>query len=262
MASNIERKQGVWRGETWSWFEAGEGEALCLLHGGGGTGKAWLHQMEYFQNQYRVICPDLPGFGQSAYLQNFDSPDALGTIVLEWMTSLGITEFILGGNSMGGRVALSATLKAPERIRALLLLNAVGVALEDVPIVNPLSLPPDQFMSGLVYDRENYKRNTPYRSLEDAKELNHGRTVFARYVENTPIGADPAWDLTKITCPTLLLWGRHDKIIPVPYARAMAKILPDAELLVIEECGHLPHIEEPLITNTTIKDFLTRRLGR
>ncbi len=262
MATTIERKQAHWRGETWSWFEAGQGEeALCLLHGGGGTGKAWLHQMEYFHDQYRVICPDLPGFGQSSYLKGFDSPDALGGIILEWMASLGITEFILGGNSMGGRVALSTALKAPERIRALLLLNAVGITLEDVPIVNPLSLPPEQFMSGLVYDRENYKRNTPYRTLEDAKELNHGRTVFAQYVQNTPIGADPSWDLKKIACPTLLLWGRHDHIIPVPYGRAMAKILPHAELLVIEDCGHLPHIEEPAITNATIQDFLSRQLG-
>ncbi len=259
--ADLERKHGVWRGQKWSWFEEGSGPALCLLHGGGGTGKAWLHQMQYFQDRYRVICPDMPGFGQSEWVDGIDTVDALGTVILEWMGSIGVDHLILGGNSMGGRVALAAAMKDPGRIRALLLLDAVGVVVPDIPIVNPLSLPPQQFMSGLVYDPATYKRNTPYRTLEDAQELNHGRTIFAKYLERAPIGPDPSWDLNRVAMPTLLLWGREDRIIPLALGRVMENTLADAELVVIENCGHLPHIEEPAVTNQTIDEFLTRRLG-
>ncbi|MCL4351993.1 MAG: alpha/beta hydrolase [Firmicutes bacterium] len=258
--SDIERRYNRWRGRQWSWFEAGAGQVLCLLHGGGGTGRAWTHQMQYFKDHYRVIAPDMPGFGQSEWIDGSETTDALGSIILEWMGSIGVDHMVLGGNSMGGRVALGAAMKDPGRIRALLLLDAVGVVLPDVPIVNPLTLPPQQFMSGLVYDPAAYKRNTPYRSLEDAQELNHGRTIFAKYLDRAPIEPDPSWDLGRVNMPTLLLWGREDRIIPLEYGRIMEKSLSDAELVVIDNCGHLPHIEEPQITNQTIAEFLSRRL--
>ncbi|AEW06161.1 alpha/beta hydrolase fold protein [Sulfobacillus acidophilus DSM 10332] len=258
----FQRMSHEWRGYRLSWWEAGSGSRrIVLLHGGGGTGKAWAHQLTYLsQLGYHVIAPDMPGFGQSDWLEGVTRVDQLGPALADWFFDQGWTSFVLGGNSMGGRVALSLASHHPEPVEGLIILDSVGVRLPDVPILNPLSLPPQQFMSGLVHDPSRYKTATPYRTLEDAQELNRGRQSFARYLGEEGITADPTLDLSRLTMPSLLIWGRHDRIVPLAYGQALRQALPDAELLVIEDCGHLPHIETPELTNQAIHDFLTRRI--
>lgn len=252
------RHQTTIGGRLVSWFEAGDGPALILLHGGGGTGKAWSAQLAHLSDRYRVIAPDLPGFGQSDWVPGVDTVDAMAPVLWQWVQTWGLKRLVVGGNSMGGRVALSFAAQGPDRVQALILLDSVGVRVPGVPIVNPLTLPPAEFMSGLVYDPNAYKQKTPYRTLEDARELNHGRKSFARYLASSPIAADPRINLSVLTMPSLLIWGKYDRIVPVDYGRALAKALPQAELLVIDACGHLPHIEEPDIVNRAIRDFLDR----
>lgn len=254
---DIVRQQKATKYGQCSWFEAGQGPGLVLLHGGGGTGKAWWAQMQALKDRYRVIALDMPGFGQSDQASEVRTVADISPVVLEWVSELGLDHFILGGNSMGGRVSLSMASQAPSRVDALILLDSVGVHIDGIPIVNPLTLPADRYMAGLVYDPENYKRLTPYRTLDDAKELNRGRQSFARYLAESPIGPDPTLELKRVTMPSLLIWGRHDQIVPLAYGQALKNLLTDAELFVIEECGHLPHIEAPSITNQAISDFLS-----
>lgn len=258
MADNpsIQQKTMPWRQQSFSWYEAGQGHPLVLLHGGGGTGKAWSLQMARLSRRWRVIAPDLPGFGQSPWVEGVNSVDAIAPVLLEWMENMGLERYVLGGNSMGGRVAMAAASLAPHRISGLIILDSVGLSLPDVPITNPLTLPPDQFMSGLVYDAEAYRRVTPYRTLQDAQELNRGRQSFARYLNTAPIGPGPSIKLDRLTMPTLLIWGRLDRIIPLEYGRALARELAHAELMVVDECGHLPHIEQATIVNNAIAHFM------
>ncbi len=202
----------------------------------------------------------MPGFGRSEWIDGVESVDHIPPVLKGWLDALGISQCILGGNSMGGRVALSFAAHYPEMVSALIVLDSVGVSVPDEPIVNPLTLPPNQFMSGLVHDPERYRQFTPYRTLDDAQELNRGRGVFARYLGSQGIVPDPAQNLNQATMPALLIWGREDRIIPLAYGRALEKALPDAELVVFDEVGHLPHIEAPQLTNQTIAHFLERRL--
>jgi 4,5:9,10-diseco-3-hydroxy-5,9,17-trioxoandrosta-1(10),2-diene-4-oate hydrolase len=250
--------QNSWRGKHFSWFEAGQGYPLILLHGGGGTGKAWWYQMEHFADHFRVLAPDMPGFGQSEWIADIDSVGKIPTAIRAWLEIWNIDHFVIGGNSMGGRVALSVACQIPEQVSLLILLDSVGVSLPDVPIVNPLTLPPNQFMAGLVRHPEKYRRITPYRTLSDAQELNRGRLVFASYLGAEGIAADPELNLSRASMPSLLIWGREDRIVPVEYGRALAQNLHDAELLIIDDTGHLPHIEEPGLTNGVISDFFRR----
>ncbi|MCY0886715.1 MAG: alpha/beta fold hydrolase [Firmicutes bacterium] len=253
------RRETEWRGVRVSWFEAGQGPAVILLHGGGGTGKAWQAQMQALGGRYRVLAPDMPGFGRSDWVEGVRNPQALGTVIWAWADTLwGVDQVVLGGNSMGGRVALAAALERPARVRALVLLDAVGVRLPEVPVVNPLDLPPGKFVEGLVYDPAAYRRRTPYRTLEDAQELARGRESFRRYVGQGPITFDPDAPLDRLTMPALLIWGREDRIVPLPYGQALAARLPRAELVVLDHCGHLPHIEAPELVNGLVRNFLDR----
>lgn len=261
ITGKIERRETTWRSGRLSWYEAGEGPPLILLHGGGGTGKAWWYQLDHFADRYRVIAPDMPGFGQSDWGAGIAATADLGPALWEWLDVWQVPAAVLGGNSMGGRVALAAALVRPDRVRALLLLDAVGVDIPNIPVVNPLTLPAHAFVSGLVHDPARYRRLTPYRSLQDAHELNRGRESYARYLDQGPLMAAPDAPLETLAAPSLLIWGRYDRIVPLAYGEALRDRLADAELVVLEECGHLPHLELPTETNAAIDQFLFRRLG-
>lgn len=256
----MERRQTQWQGHSVSWFEAGTGPVILLLHGGGGTGKAFAHQMASFSQDFRVLALDMPGFGQSDLIPAVETIQDIAHVVREWLALLKIRELIIGGNSMGGRVALQVAALIPSQIQALIVLDSVGVPLSGTPIINPLTLAPREFISGLVYDTERFRKLTPYRTLDDIKELTDGRKVFARYTRHEPISPLPLSDLKKLAMPALLIWGRQDKIIPLAYGKALQKALPDAELVVFEDCGHMPHIEWPHLCNQAIKHFIARRV--
>lgn len=248
------------RGQTLHWYESGQGTPLILLHGGGGTGRAFLAQLTYLRDHnIRVLAPDMPGFGRSDWFSGISQVPDIGPLLFEWLDTLKISQCIVGGNSMGGRVALSMASHHPESVTSLIILDSVGLELPEVPVINPLTLPQSGYTSGLVYDTDRYKARTPYRTLDDARELNRGRVSFAKYMDDGEIRSDPSLDLGRITMPTLLIWGREDHIVPLAYGQALDQSLPDSELLVIDQCGHLPHIEEPDITNRAIIDFIQRR---
>lgn len=237
--------------------EAGRGLPLVLLHGGGGTGKAFWHQLQALGERFRVIAPDMPGFGKSDWAVGATTPDGLAPVLWAWADALGLDRLALGGNSMGGRVALAMALFAPERVVRLVLLDAVGVAVPGVQPLNPLTVPPSEFVRTMVYDPDHYRRVTPYRTLEDAQELNAGRAAFARYLAASPVGPDRSADLARLTMPTLLIWGRHDRVVPLALGEALAERLPNARLVVLEAVGHLPHIEAAGAVNQLLADFLT-----
>ena len=247
------------RGHTLHWYEAGQGKPVVLLHGGGGTGRAFLSQLSYLSDHhFRVLAPDGPGFGQSDWFPEVSRIPGITPVLFEWLDALGISQCVIGGNSMGGRIALSMASYKPQRVLALIILDSVGLELPDVPIINPLTLRQSEYMAGLVYNTERYKAQTPYRTLDDARELNRGRATFAKYLDGVKIASDPAMNLKRLSMPCLLIWGREDRIVPLAYGQALNKELSDSELMVIDQCAHLPHIEEPEITNRAIADFLER----
>lgn len=248
------------RGQQLHWYESGNGpRTLVLLHGGGGTGRAWLSQLIHLgDHDWRILAPDMPGFGRSDWFESVRHMEDISPILFDWLSALHVDAAVLGGNSMGGRVAMSMASRQPNRVTGLIILDSVGLALPNVPVINPLTLPQSGYTAGLVYDPARYKSRTPYRTLDDARELNRGRSAFARYVDGDHIRPDPDLDLARLTMPSLLIWGREDQIVPLAYGKALDAALTRSELLVIDQCGHLPHIEEPEITNRAIRDFLNR----
>lgn len=254
---NIQRHQKRLQGVDWSWFECGSGPAMVFLHGGGGTGKAWTYQLRHFGDRFRVVAPDLPGFGQTAAITGVDRVSQITEPLLDFLLSLEIAEMILAGNSMGARVALTLAAQRPESITRLLLLSVVGLSLPEIPVANPLAIDPAHFMAGMVCHPEDFRAKTPYRTLDDAKELGAGRSTYARYQQEAEIHPDADLRLERVTMPTLLLWGREDRIIPLAYGTALQTRLAQGRLVVLEEVGHLPHMEAPERTNAAIDHFLT-----
>lgn len=244
------------RGVAWSHREAGFGPALVLLHGGGGTGKAFQYQLEGLSPHYRVLAPDLPGFGQSDWVPGVTAVEEMAPALLDWLTAWGLEQVALGGHSMGGRVALTTALAASHRVHHLILLDAVGVWIPDLPPRNPLDIAQAAYLPALVHDPVRYRRITPYRTLQDAQELNAGREAFKRYRAASSISPNHTLDASQAKMPTLLIWGRQDQIVPLAYGQALAAVMPQARLRIIDDTGHLPHIEAAAAVNQMIREFL------
>ena len=254
--AEIARKDLRVQGSRWSWYELGNGPVMVFLHGGGGTGKAFSAQIQYFSSHYRVLAPDLPGFGRSDRPPRIAGLSDIPPALWRWLDALNISTAILAGNSMGGRVALAAAAALPSRVSHLICLSVAGIHLPDVALGDPLAIDPAHFVQAMVHDPKRFRRLTPYRTLEDAKELSAGRKAYAEYQDQGGISARPEVDLTLLTMPTLLLWGRQDHIIPLAYGQALEASMINATLVVFEDVGHLPHMEAPTRTNQAIENFL------
>ncbi|MCY0881266.1 MAG: alpha/beta hydrolase [Firmicutes bacterium] len=258
MSKEIHVKQALFRQHVLAWYEAGDGPIVLLLHGGGGTGKAWWHQLQALSTHYRVIAVDMPGFGRSDWVDGLCSVSDLADYLHEWVTASNWRCLAIGGNSMGGRVALHWVQSYPQDAQKLLLLDAVTLILPDVPILNPLDLPRETFLQTLVFDPRTYQKRTPYRSLDDARQLARGHENFARYVACAPLAQGRADALRTLQSAVLLIWGENDRIIPIAYAHYLHKILPHSTLTILPECGHLPHLEKPEAVNALLADFLAQ----
>ena len=260
------------------YLEAGSGTPVVLLHGLGATNASMLTTFWDLARDHRVIAPDLPGFGESAKpVRSYDA-SFYADWALAFLDELGIDKAYIIGNSMGGRVAIETALCAPERVERLALLapspaflkkrEMVGV----VRLLRPeLALVPLPLPRGLV--RRNLKSMfaRPKR-LEDAWyeaaidefqrvfSTPRGRIAFfsaARqiYLEE-PHGESGFWDrLPGLETPALFIWGENDRLVPASFARHVEKALPNAESVVLENCGHVPQFEHPEKTHKLVRDF-------
>jgi pimeloyl-ACP methyl ester carboxylesterase len=255
----------------------GQGPNLVLLHGLGASSFSWRHNRAQLALQFRVITPDLPGHGRSPAPPGGDYrlPTLLKGI-LDFLDWHGLTTAILGGNSLGGALSLLAAGEQPERVPALVLI-APAAALTHIPFAfYPLRLPVlgywvaallgpwflPWFMHLVYYD---YGRMipeaapgyaAPYRDLGRRLALRQ----ICRQLEPQPL-ADIAALLHQLSQPTLLIWGKQDRILPPAQGEWLKQHLPRAEFHLLPQVGHAPQEEAPGPVNKIIIDFLGRSLN-
>jgi pimeloyl-ACP methyl ester carboxylesterase len=269
------------RGIDTAYLDAGpaDGPVVVLLHGLGGTNASMLPLMWELASDHRVFAPDLPGFGGSA------KPHARydAAWFVEWLTSfldeLEIERAVLVGNSMGGRVALEAGLRAPERVDALVLLSAAAAFRRLrtwVPLVrllrpelgwSPIPLPHAMVVETIRAMFSDPDR-MPKEWLEAAADeflrvfsTRDGRFAFLSCLRQIYLdeayGERGFWDrLPSLQPPALFVWGDRDRLVPAAFARYVARALPEAGAVVLEDCGHVPQFEHPEEVAAMTRGFL------
>ena len=251
-----------------NYSDDGPGPVVVLLHGFTLDHTMWEAQRETLGSIYRVIAPDLRGHGRSAAPEGIYPIDDLADDVVELLDNLKISEpVVLGGLSMGGYVALSIAVRYPKRLRGLMLLNTRAAA--DMPETA-------QLREELALQVDATGDVTPVVATMLPKLF--GPTTLARrgdLVERTgavmrrspargvsgslrgmAIRPDRVADLRRISLPTLVMAGSADSLIPVEESRLMANSLPNAELAIIPDAGHLAPLENPGAANAAILRFL------
>lgn len=272
-AVGVVTREQVIAGVRWSWLEAGprDGEPLVLLHGFAGNKDNWMLVAPLLARRYRVVCPDLPGFGESGLTANGDySIGRQAKSVIKFIEALGIASCHLGGNSMGGFIALAVALDAPGVVASLTLLNNAGVdGLEFTPAQQALKEGGDPFEIRGPDDVESLlailMHRPPYLPWLARKviaaHLSRRRWLERHILDQILVDAieRPLNDrLGELSVPSLIMWGRSDRLLHVSAAEALHAGIAEAELVILENAGHVPMIERPFRTAREMLSFLSR----
>ncbi|MDQ2809774.1 MAG: alpha/beta fold hydrolase [Chloroflexota bacterium] len=261
------------------YVEAGPKDApvLLLLHGFGSSTVSWQATMAALAGEYRLIALDLLGFGYSARsTARVHTLRRRATHVFGLLDALGIGQATLIGNSLGGAVALQCAWDAPERVPRLVLADAVagydgrggspspllGEVLSRTPLGNLLLAntfyDDARFAKGLravYHDPSRLQPETLAGYLAARRVRGNAATLLA--ITATPPDSDLPNAIAAIQTPTLILWGRQDRLMPAHYAEQLHRDLPHNRLEWIEDCGHLPQEECPAEFVAHLRAFLT-----
>jgi pimeloyl-ACP methyl ester carboxylesterase len=228
---------------TFRWFERGEGEPVLLLHGLMGDMGHWEAVLLALEDVCRPIALALPLF--DARLPGVSVPE-LAEYVGRFMDALELPPAVVGGNSLGGHLALELALTRPERVCGLVLTGSSGLFergfSRGVPH-RPTSAYVRGRMEEIVYDRALV---TPewverIRGIVTTRELAHRVLRAARAARRHNVRDR----LSEIQVPALLVWGREDRITPPEVGVRFHARIPDSELVILSECGHAPMLEQP-----------------
>lgn len=265
--------------------ETGQGEpALLLLHGFGASTFSWREVMEPLGQGRRVIAFDRPGFGLTSRPlpgewvgRNPYSTEAQVDLTMGLMDALGVRQVVLVGNSAGGTVALMAALAHPQRVQALVLVDAAIYTRGGAPAwLRPILATPQMRRLGPLLLRSFPKQGealirlawhdpskvTPEVLEGYRKPLQVAHWDRALYeLTVATVVPDLAPRLPEVQVPTLVVTGDDDRIVPTAESLRLAAELPNARLAVIPACGHLPHEECPKPFLEAVEAFL-KDLGR
>ena len=259
-------------------LEQGSGTPLVLLHGASGGAANWYRVLGQLRGAHRILAPDLPGFGFSEALE----PSApLGTqvarLLLRWLDQQEIDRFAVAGTSFGGLVALRIGQLVPERVRAVAVIDSVGfgrtlplaLRVACLPGINTVALRPsrrgqrwqfDTLMTAHATTMSPVDRGALLEYLwqsavaSDQSRLGRAFRLFSSMAGQREVLSDD--ELLAFSPRLLILWGEHDRFLPVAHAERAAALVPRAECRIIPRAGHSPNWEAPQVVAENLSAFL------
>jgi pimeloyl-ACP methyl ester carboxylesterase len=266
-AAGLQRKEVDAGGVHMVYLEGGQGPALLLVHGFGADKDNWTRVAKYLTPHYRVIAPDLPGFGESAHqpAERSRVEDQVAYLA-QFAAALGLKHFDLGGNSMGGWISAEYAAAHPEQVDSLWLLDPAGVSSakpsELIGIVRgggrvPLiARSPEQYreLMSFVFVHTPF---VPHAVLAELAQHQQDNADFAQKVfEQLAVDA-PLEPLVKgLATPAYIVWGDHDRAVDPSGAEVLHGLMPNSRVNIMPDMGHLPMLEAP---KRTALDYLAFR---
>jgi pimeloyl-ACP methyl ester carboxylesterase len=237
-------------------FSAGEGPPLVYLHGVAPAGE-WLPLHDRLARGRRVYAPDHPGFGRT---ERPDWLEGIEDIVLLYeglFRRLEIERPVLVGFSLGGWIAAHYAVTYPDRVGALVLLNAAGLHVEGALIPDLAAMDRETLARTVFHDPAAAEAYFGARSgPEDRLRTFRALTTMALLAWNPWFDPRLPRRLARVEAPALALWAEHDRLIPPVYGEAYRDALPDCRLEVLPDCGHMAPIERPEAVAEAIERFL------
>ena len=255
-------------GFTMPYLEGGGGEPLVLVHGFGGDKDNFTRIAGYLTPRFRVVVPDLPGFGEATRdPQARYHIDAQVERLRAFIGELGLGSVHLAGNSMGGFIAAQYAATHPDAVRSLWLIDAAGTALARATDViaryvasgeMPLLVRRAADYPALLRAVTHRPPLLPYSLRHElARRAVDDYALHSRIFREIGIESPTLEDrLAAIRAPTLIVWGREDRILNAAAAPAMQALIPRSRLVLLERTGHLPMVERPRATADAFLAFV------
>lgn len=246
-------------------FRGGSGAPLLYLHSAAGEG--WMPFHDLLARDFQVLAPAHPGFLMSEGLDRIDNMEDLVFHYLDLLDLLKLDRVDVVGLSLGGWLATELATRNPERVRRLVLTDAVGLYLPNIPddfefFRDPISAP------GYTQEIRRRTFHDPNSSIAlsfipDVPALDQimfalkARQATARLAWN-PYFHNPKLRgrLHRVKAPTLVIWGDSDGLVPLDFGHAYQEGIAGSRLMVLEKCGHVPPIEKPEEFVSAVRQFL------
>jgi pimeloyl-ACP methyl ester carboxylesterase len=260
------------------YWKAGEtGPAILLLAGIGCSVEEWQHNIGAFAQSNRPYALDMLGGGLT------DKPDGdcysiadLARFTLDFLSAVGEQRAHIIGNSLGGRIALECARLAPDRVASMVLVAPAGVGRETLINMRLATVP---LLGELLTRPSRAGLRMLWRSAVDDPSIVTDALVEAKYQDARRPGAHKAFLKTlrgflefggfpkaqiaalqaampAMKQPTLVVWGRNDKLLPAQQADILRANLPNARVILFDACGHVPQVERAVDFNKAVLDFL------
>lgn len=226
----------------------GSGPPLIYLHSAAGDTE-WAAFHERLARDFTVYVPAHPGFALSAGFDDIRDMDDLAWHYVDLFEQLGWRHVPVVGLSLGGWIACEMIVRRPELVGRLVLTSTAGLRLPDAPVAELFVDSFDKLRPLLFHDPNCAGANALLPSTQDdprvllwlrAREAT-ARVAWNPYLHNPRLPQH----LKRIPCPTLVLWGEHDRVVPRAHGEYFAQHLPHARLEVVADCGHMAPQEKP-----------------
>ena len=269
-------------GTAMQYHVAGDGPPLLLLHGSGPGVSGWANfrdTLPVMAEHFTTYVPDLPGFGKSGLAAGGHPLMGADKAVVSLIDALGLDSVAIVGNSMGGGIGSTVAANHPDRVSRLVTLGGVGTNIfspsppEGIKLLvefveNPTRERMVAWLNSMVYDEslvteeliELRMSTATDPAVLAASRMMYSRAGLAMIREQARSTDRPApWaHLPKIKCPTLITWGRDDRVTPLDWALLPMRLIPKCELHVFYDCGHWAMIERKAEFDSVVLSFLTR----
>jgi 2-hydroxymuconate-semialdehyde hydrolase len=247
------------------YLKAGCGPCLILLHGAGGAGVNWAPVMAALAAQCCVIAPDMVGYGESDKpAMVYDRP-FFASWLLHFLDALGLEKPALLGHSQGGAVALQFAVDYPERVERLIAVCPAGLSVDGIPLGAKLGILWLNFLpsrlaawwvSRYLCANGGSEWDDPLTEyLLEVKRLPQSKRVFLAGLGKS-IAPFSAEALQHIAHPTLIIWGRNDRLLLSSHGDRAHREIPASHLCLIPDAGHLPFLDQPAAFCNAVLGFI------
>ena len=262
-------------GRAVNYVDVGEPKegTVVFIHGLGGCWQNWLENLPRFALDRRVVAMDLPGFGRSEMPAGDISISGYARCVDELCSQIGLESVAVVGNSMGGFVGAELAIAFRERVERLVLVSAAGISSVSVRREPVFAVARALAAAGTM-------TATQQKAVLSRPRLTHTAFAFV-FRHPTRLGRDLLWEqiqgtgkpgfmpaleaimsydfterLPEIGCPTLIVWGTDDLVVPMRDAHEFERLIPDSRKVIMEDTGHCAMLERPETFNALLDEFL------
>ena len=229
--------------------EAGKGEAVVTIHGGGGMRISGAHEL--LARKYRVIAFEIPGFGASPANDRTQSLRELALTMNQALATLGVSRYSLMGNSFGAKLAAWMASEAPDKLKTLVMIAPATIRLER-PV--PVARTPEERVALFHAHPDQQPPAAPVNKTVDEKQ-----TALIRRLIGPARDAELESRLKELNVPALAVFGTHDLITPPEAARLYREIFPDCYIVMVYDAAHAIDADRPEAVAEIVADFIERQ---